>query len=176
MVGSTVYGNTGGSNAHDHTLSSGTPSATTQAKNGSNGTANSGNHTHTMTLDYQDNLPPYRDVIVAQAVVSFSSGYSTFGTLESLVLDTENSAANWDALFWEASVPDNTALTFEVRASDNGFSADDSSLEWSSIGETSPVLTNLPAGRYKQWKTVFTSSDGADTPVLSEVRLYYTGN
>jgi hypothetical protein len=64
-------------------------------------------------------------------------------------------------------------ITFEVRASDTPFSKDDTSLTWIPVGGTSPVITGLPAGRYKQWRVTLTTSDTGNTPVLYEVRLYY---
>jgi hypothetical protein len=95
------------------------------------------------------------------------------GTIASQVLDTGNAGARWDGLFWDAELPDDTNITFEVRASDTEFLKDAATPEWTSVGGSSPVTSGLPSGRYKQWQATLTTSDTSKTPTLHEVRVYY---
>ena len=99
--------------------------------------------------------------------------YYTSGTLASQVLDTGASGATWNMLFWDETLQSNTDITFEVRASDTSFGAGDASPSWNAVGGTSPVMSGLPAGRYKQWRATLTTSDTDNTPTLHEVRVYY---
>jgi hypothetical protein len=99
--------------------------------------------------------------------------YYASGTVASQVLDTGIGSAVWDGLFWDETLESNTDITFEVRASDAPFSAGDVTPAWNDIGGTSPVVINLPSGRYQQWRATLTASDTDVTPVLHEVRLYY---
>jgi hypothetical protein len=98
------------------------------------------------------------------------------GTIASQVFDTARTGSRWDAIFWDETLLANTDITFEVRASDTAFLKNDVSLSWMSVGGTSPVGSGLPAGRYKQWRATLTTTVGANTPTLSEVRVYYLGN
>jgi hypothetical protein len=94
------------------------------------------------------------------------------GTLASQVFDTTLSGTRWDGIVWDSTVPANTTLTFEVRASDTLFLAAAAAPTWTSVG-TSPVLAGLPSGRYMQWRATFTTTVVTALPVLSEVRTYY---
>jgi hypothetical protein len=105
--------------------------------------------------------------------VTEEPSFTSPGTLASQVRDTGVTGARWDALFWDKTLPPDTGITFEVRASDTVFAKEDASPSWSAIGGTSPVTTGLPAGRYMQWRATLTTSDTTHTPVLSEVRLYH---
>jgi hypothetical protein len=98
------------------------------------------------------------------------------GTIASPVFDTTYAGARWDALFWNETLLANTGITFEVRVSDTEFAMTDISPLWTSIGGNSPVLSGLPAGRYKQWRATLNTGTVENTPVLSEVRVYYYGN
>ncbi len=66
-----------------------------------------------------------------------------------------------------------TGITFKVRASDISFTEDAVTPLWVSVGEAPPVISSLPAGRYKQWQATLTTSDTSKTPILHEVRVYY---
>ncbi|HEY96672.1 MAG TPA: DUF2341 domain-containing protein [Dehalococcoidia bacterium] len=99
--------------------------------------------------------------------------YLSPGTLASQVLDTGASGAIWNMLIWDETLLSNTDITFAVRASDTPFNAGDATPFWTLAGGTSPVMTGLPAGRYKQWQVTLTTSNTANTPTLHEVRLYY---
>lgn len=99
--------------------------------------------------------------------------YISMGTIASQVLDTGVTGASWDALFWDETLPSNTDITFEVRASDTLFAKNDASPSWTPVGGTSPVTSGLPSGRYMQWRATLTTPDTSRTPTLHEVRVYY---
>ncbi len=101
------------------------------------------------------------------------SYYHPSGSLASQVYDTTIPGASWDALIWDETIPDGTDIRFAVRASDDPFLKDDSTPSWILVGSTSPVMTDLEDGRYKQWRATLTTTDPAKTPVLHEVRVYY---
>ncbi|MFH0846961.1 MAG: hypothetical protein V1894_02740 [Chloroflexota bacterium] len=96
------------------------------------------------------------------------------GTIASAVWDTTVTGSGWDGLAWDKTLPAGTSITFEVRASDSSFLKTDGSPSWTSAGGTSPVISGLPSGRYKQWLATLNTSD-ASTPTLSEARLFYDG-
>ena len=102
-----------------------------------------------------------------------ASAYVSSATLASQVRDTGISEDRWDALIWDETLPANTDITFEVRASDTLFAADNVTLTWTSVGGTSPVTSGLPSGRYMQWRATLTTTDIAVTPLIHEVRLYH---
>ena len=116
-----------------------------------------------------------RLAIISTVLNAASSGsaYVSSGTLASQVLDTGAAGAIWNMLFWDETLVSNTDITFEARASDTPFNAGDASPSWNSVGGTSPVMSGLPSGRYKQWRVTLTTSDTANTPTMHEVRLYY---
>jgi hypothetical protein len=101
--------------------------------------------------------------------------YASLGTIASQVLDTGVAGAIWNALFWDKTLQSGTNITFEVRASNSPFAKDTppGTLPWTSVGETSPVTSGLPSGRYKQWRATLATSDTSKTPTLNEVRVYY---
>jgi outer membrane protein assembly factor BamB len=102
-----------------------------------------------------------------------ASTYVSSATMASQVRDTGAAGARWDGLFWDETLQLNTDITFEVRASDTLFAADNATLTWTPVGGTSPVTSGLPLGRYMQWRATLTTSDTAVTPLLREVRLYH---
>jgi predicted ribosomally synthesized peptide with SipW-like signal peptide len=99
--------------------------------------------------------------------------YAAAGTIASQVLDTGIAGAKWDALFWGETLPANTDITFEVRASDTAFTKDAATPSWTFVGGTSPVTSGLPSGRYLQWRATLTTSDTSKTPTLHEVTVDY---
>lgn len=99
--------------------------------------------------------------------------YAPLGTIASQVKDTAETGARWDALEWDEGLAGGTDITFDVRASNTPFLKDNTTLSWTSAGGTSPVYT-LPSGRYFQWRTTLATLDTSQTPVLNEVRTYYT--
>ena len=105
--------------------------------------------------------------------VKLSGGqYYSSGSIASQVLDTGVAGARWDALFWDETLPSNTDITFEVRASDT-LTAGFPDASWVPVGGASPVTSGLPSGRYMQWRATLTTSDTSKTPTLHEVRVYH---
>jgi len=99
--------------------------------------------------------------------------YYSSGTLASQVLDTGANGAAWDALCRDETLPSGTNITFKVRASNTMFTKDAVTPAWVSVGSTSPVISGLPSGRYKQWQVTLTTTDTSNTPTLHGVRVYY---
>ena len=96
------------------------------------------------------------------------------GTITSQVFDSEKSGTRWDAVIWDSVLPTDTGITFEVRASDTPFSKDSVNPSWSNSFSTSPIQTGIPTGRYVQWRATLTTDDNSATPILEEVRVYYS--
>jgi hypothetical protein len=101
------------------------------------------------------------------------NSYTSSGIIASQVLNSGFTGSKWNALFWVDTVPENTHITFEVRASNIIFAKDDETLSWMSTGANSPQLSGLPVGRFKQWRATLTTGDNEISPILKEVRLYY---
>ena len=104
---------------------------------------------------------------------TYETIFASLGTIASQILDTGIAGATWNMLFWDETLPSNTDIIFIVRASDTIFGAGDATPAWNAVGGTSPVMSGLPAGRYKQWRAVLSTTDTANTPTLHEVRVYY---
>jgi hypothetical protein len=94
------------------------------------------------------------------------------GTIDSQVLDTGINGARWDGLFWSETLPAGTNITFEVRASDT-LSGGFPDASWVPMGDSSPITSGLPSGRYMQWRATLTTTDPSETPVLHEVIVYH---
>ncbi len=176
LMGGSSYGAGGGSEAgHSHndlTITLSTPSATLANGKGTGTTVANDTHTHTIAVtgfSTVTNMPPYINVVFAKAI------YASSGTIASQVLDTNVTGSRWDGLARNATLPASTNITFEVRASDISFLADNTTLAWTSIGGTSPVISGLSSGRYKQWRATLTTTNVTQTPVLNDVRTYYYG-
>ncbi|MFY9801073.1 MAG: hypothetical protein WAK10_07490, partial [Methanoregula sp.] len=103
-----------------------------------------------------------------------SSGYVPQGAIASLVYDTGIAGARLDSLIWDSNIVAGTNITFEVRASDNPYTKTDALPAWKQAGSSSPVNSGLPSGRYLQWRATLSSSDTSKTPVLTEVKLWYS--
>jgi predicted ribosomally synthesized peptide with SipW-like signal peptide len=106
-------------------------------------------------------------------VYTVSSVYAASGSIASRVFNSGSIGAKWNSLFFDATIPPGTSLSFEVRASDDSFNPEDDVLGWTSLSGNSPRLSGLPPGQYKQWRATLTTGDSQVTPILSEVRLYY---
>ena len=106
--------------------------------------------------------------------VAGSSGYIPLGTIASPVFDTGNEGTRWDSLLWDSTIVTGTNVTFEVRASNTLFNKSDPSPAWQQSGWPSPVNSGLPSGRYFQWRASLSTSDTAKTPILTEVRVWYS--
>jgi outer membrane protein assembly factor BamB len=103
-----------------------------------------------------------------------ASTYVSPAAVASQVRDTGTPGDRWDALFWDETLPANTDITFEVRASDTLFAAGAALPAWTAVGGTSPVMSGLPSGRYMQWRATLTTSNTSVTPLLNEVRVYHS--
>lgn len=99
---------------------------------------------------------------------------SNNGTITSQVLDTGVVGALWNLLSWNSTAVDGTSISFYVRASDISFVKTAASPSWTNASGTSPVTSELPVGRYKQWRVTLNTNDTATTPVLHEVRTWYS--
>jgi hypothetical protein len=106
--------------------------------------------------------------------VAGSSGYIPLGTIASPVFDTGNTGARWDSLFWDSTLVTGTNVTFEVRASNTLFNKSDAAPAWQQSGWPSPVNSGLPSGRYLQWRATLSTSNSSRTPILNEVRVWYS--
>jgi hypothetical protein len=109
------------------------------------------------------------DVLIENVLLTYLSP----GTIDSQVLDTTQAGTNWNILAWDASLETGTYITLWVRASDDPFQSDDALPVWEYAGDTSPVVSGLPSGRYMQWRAYLTTLDAFVTPSLHEVRVYY---
>ncbi|MBP2146061.1 hypothetical protein J2129_001515 [Methanofollis sp. W23] len=118
-----------------------------------------------------DIIPQYRDEHIVRRYCPVYGGYHQTGTLTSDVFDTGDTTSKWDSLAWDADLPARTEIAFAVRASNNSnaFSG------WIAVGNTSPVSADaLPQGRYLQWRATLSTADETQTPILEEVRVWYT--
>jgi hypothetical protein len=123
-------------------------------------------------MQFTSNTNRDQTPVLDEISISYTKYYSS-GTIASQVLDTGNSGARWDGLFWDETLPSSTDITFKVRASDTEFLKDAATPDWTSVAGTSPVTSGLPSGRYKQWRATLTTLDSSKTPILQEVRVYY---
>jgi hypothetical protein len=110
---------------------------------------------------------------------TLSSVYVPFGTLASAVFYTTFSSSRWDLLAWDNDTVSGTNITFQVRASNTLFDKNATAPPWINASWPSPVLKvlpsgSLPAGNYLQWRANLTTTDTAKTPVLNEVRVWYS--
>jgi hypothetical protein len=103
-----------------------------------------------------------------------SSGFIPLGTLASQVFDSGNAGSRWDSLFWDTGLVAGTNVTFEVRASDTLFTNTDALPAWQQSGWPSPINSGLPSGRYLQWRATLSTSNSSRTPILNEVRVWYS--
>lgn len=97
--------------------------------------------------------------------------YVTKGTYASSVFDTLASASTIDSITWNTTLPSGTAITMEIRASDNQFEADDYlDPPWTTvINGSDPPL----AGRFIQYRATL-SGTGIFSPELEDVLVNYT--
>lgn len=106
---------------------------------------------------------------LTMGVISFLKS----GTIESQVLDTTTDGTSWDLLQWDEVLESETDIFFWVRASDKLVDGHPDAT-WIKAGGTSGISSGLPSGRYMQWKAELRTSDDSVTPILEEVRVYYS--
>jgi hypothetical protein len=126
-----------------------------------------------ITTEYNNQNSPLTFYTVGTKA-SPPSDYVPSGTIASAVFDTGNAGKRWDSLQWDSAIIAGTNITFEVRASDTLFAMVDSTPPWIVAGWPSPVSLGLPSGRYLQWRSNLSTSDIANTPILNEVRVWYS--
>ncbi|MCL5411446.1 MAG: fibronectin type III domain-containing protein, partial [Patescibacteria group bacterium] len=103
-------------------------------------------------------------------------GYISPGEISNMVIDAVGEAA-WDTLSWNSSTPTNTFLAFNVRtASTFGGLA---SASWSasvSVGMHNLLALSLPNDQFLEVKASLTSTNGVNTPTLSDFTVRYVQN
>jgi hypothetical protein len=98
------------------------------------------------------------------------SPYAPAGRFTSRVFDA-GAPAMWQALTWDASVPESTSLTVEVRTGD----APRPGAGWSSWRSLAPSGEPLGAtSRYLQYRAHLATTNPSRTPALRQVRVSYS--
>jgi len=116
---------------------------------------------------------PMSGVRTGGSLTTGPSAYISNGEIDSLVLNTTQQNCKIREVFWNITTPTDTAIDVQIRASDSLAGGVPNST-WVDLQQTSPAVTELPSGQYIQWRVLLTSNDVNETPVLSEVRVYYT--
>ncbi len=102
---------------------------------------------------------------------NLNSGYSTgVAQLESSILYVYD--VDWGSIDWNATTPDGTSVSFEVRTSDDPEDMGDWSAVISSPGSIAPYLTANDS--YLQYRATLSTTDPIITPVLDNVVLTWT--
>jgi len=108
------------------------------------------------------------------------SGYATLGDFTSSTKDSNpavTGTSTWETLSWNATVPANTTLKFQVAASNSQFGPFNfvgpggTAATFFTIGSS---LAQFNALRYLQYKAFFTSTDSTVTPTLNDVTICNT--
>lgn len=97
--------------------------------------------------------------------------YVAGGTYTSPVLDAGGSA-RWSRLSWAGSAPAGTSITIAARSGNTAL-PDASWSGFVTISGNPGGLGALPAGRYLQWRAVFSTSDATRTPALDRVSVFW---
>ncbi len=105
-------------------------------------------------------------------MVGYVEAYATEGWRVSYVFDSESIGTDWLVLEWDETLPPNTDITFEVRASNTQFYLNDASPAWIPVGGHSPASLSL-TGQYVQWRVTLSTGNIMVTPELYEVRMGY---
>lgn len=96
--------------------------------------------------------------------------YSSEGSLESSILDTQGDA-DWYYIDWNATTPLNTSVSFQVRASD------DYSImgAWSDTLTSACLLTGLlnDGDRFVQYRAILNTSDPDTTSILNDITILW---
>ena len=94
------------------------------------------------------------------------------GIVSSKVLDTENNGTMFNGLFRDETLEADTGINFEIRANDTIFLKNASTPAWTAVVGSSSVTP--VSGRYMQWRASLTTTNFSKSPLLQEVRVYYT--
>lgn len=91
------------------------------------------------------------------------------GTYTSQVYDARE-VVGWRTLEWAESLPDGAAITMAVRTG-NTPTAGDNWSEWQTFMTWPADLSELPHGRYLQWRARLSTTLSTNTPILSPIAL-----
>jgi hypothetical protein len=91
--------------------------------------------------------------------------YPSTGTYTSAVFDATR-LATWGTASWTASLPAGTTVTVQTR-SGNTATPDSTWSSWTAV--TNGGQVNSPAGRYLQYRVLFTTTNSTQTAVLSSL-------
>lgn len=94
-----------------------------------------------------------------------ATNYVSTGTYESAVLDLSY-VDSWGDFTATDTEPANTTVTYETRTSDDRET-------WSAWEAVSGAVVHSPEARYLQVRIVLASSNGADTPTVSDISVAY---
>ena len=99
------------------------------------------------------------------------SPYPGSGTFDSRVFDAgTGQIADWGALSWDSATPSGTGIAISVRTGDTP--TPDGT--WSAFTPIASPGGDIPgSSRYVQYRAELTSSDPAQTPILSDVSIGY---
>jgi alpha-tubulin suppressor-like RCC1 family protein len=113
--------------------------------------------------------------------------YSASSTLTSSPYNTNDSFNTLSSIAWSETLPANTDIQFQIRTAST--SAGLSSADWYGPTGTSSYFTDASGGdplpatladgtedQWMQYKAILSTSDGLDTPILSDVTLTYVVN
>jgi hypothetical protein len=113
--------------------------------------------------------------------------YATSSTLTSSPYNTNDSFNTLSSIAWSETLPANTDIQFQIRTAST--SAGLSSADWYGPTGTSSYFTDASGGdplpatladgtedQWMQYKAILSTSDGLDTPILSDVTLTYVVN
>lgn len=96
-----------------------------------------------------------------------NAAFYTEGSYTAPVYAAQRSAV-WQRLRWEVAQAAGTSVALEARTG-NRASPDATWSDWVDLSASPADLSNLPPGRYLQWRASFTTSDETVTPGLTQV-------
>jgi len=98
----------------------------------------------------------------------WKTGYSSVGTLESSILDTQWNDG-WEYIYWNSESEPGTSISFQVRASNDTASMGD----WSDTLTVSCSLYGIlePGVVYVQYRAILESTNPDTTPILEDVLI-----
>jgi len=99
--------------------------------------------------------------------IEWTSGYKPTGVYTSNIYDSRYPNQDWDKIFFNQELPENTTATYKVRTSSDGESWGDWSI---GLANGDDITLN---GRFIQWKADFTTSDNQVTPKTFDLSLIY---
>jgi hypothetical protein len=97
------------------------------------------------------------------------TGFTDNGVLSSSILDTETDQPVWGSLIWSAQIPGDSALSVDVRASDDA----DSMGDWVEVAASGDDLSAyIPdTRRYFQYRLTLESSSSNESPIFEELTV-----